>query len=402
MANFGRLNRRIHLYLDIAGWNQTQIHMIDRLLSERIKERLGSKKAILILGPRQTGKTTLVKNIIAGYEGKAVYLNADEPFDRQRLTDASSTQLRQLVGSNELVVIDEAQRVPNIGLTLKLLVDQLPEKQVIATGSSSLDLANTINEPLTGRLFTFHLMPISWQEWAAHVGSLEANRGLEQRLLYGSYPDVLNNPGDEPALLTSLASGYLYKDLLSFGNIRRPEILEKLLQAVALQLGNEVSFNELANLLKVNKETIASYLDLLEKSFIIFRLPSFSRNLRREIATSRKVYFFDNGIRNMLINNFNPLDLRQDRGALWENFLVSERRKRNGYAAYLHNAYFWRTSEGQEIDYVEDAGGKLYAFEFKWSATRNAKIPRAFAAAYPETDWSVIHNEHFEGFLTAP
>jgi hypothetical protein len=373
--------------------------MIDRILTERIKARLGRKKAILILGPRQTGKTTLVKNIIAGYEGKAVYLNADEPFDRQRLTDASSTQLRQLVGTNELVVIDEAQRVPNIGLTLKLLVDQLPEKQVIATGSSALDLANTINEPLTGRLFTFHLMPISWQEWAAHVGPLEANRGLELRLLYGSYPDVLNNPGDEPAMLTSLASGYLYKDLLSYGNIRRPEILEKLLQAVALQLGNEVSFNELANLLNVNKETISSYLNLLEKSFIIFRLPSFSRNLRREIATSRKIYFYDNGIRNMLINNFNPLDLRQDRGALWENFLVSERRKRNEYIAYLHKAYFWRTSEGQEIDYVEDAGGKLSAFEFKWNPARSARMPRAFAEAYPDTEWSVVRPENFEEFL---
>lgn len=373
--------------------------MIERLLTERIRERLGAKKAILILGPRQTGKTTLVKKIIAGYEGKAVYLNADEPFDRQRLTDASSAQLRQLTGANDLVVIDEAQRVPNIGLTLKLLVDQLSEKQVIATGSSSLDLANTLNEPLTGRLFTFHLMPVSWQEWSAHVGSLEAHRGLEQRLLYGSYPDVLNHPGDEPAMLTSLASGYLYKDLLSFGNIRRPEILEKLLQAVALQLGNEVSFNELANLLKVNKETIASYLDLLEKSFIIFRLPSFSRNLRREIATSRKIYFYDNGIRNMLINNFNPLSLRQDRGALWENFLVSERRKRNNYSAYLHNAYFWRTSEGQEIDYVEDAGGRLSAFEFKWNTAKSVRIPRAFAEAYPDSSWSVIHPENFEEFL---
>lgn len=373
--------------------------MIDRLLTAQIRRRLGSKKAILILGPRQTGKTTLVKNIIAQYEDKAIYLNADEPFDRQRLTDASSTQLRQLIGGNQLVIIDEAQRVPNIGLTLKLLVDQLPEKQVIATGSSSLDLANTINEPLTGRLFEFHLLPISWQEWAAYVGQLEANRGLEQRLIFGSYPDVMNNPGDEPARLVALAAGYLYKDLLSFGNIRRPEILEKLLQALALQLGNEVSYNELAGLLKVNKDTISSYLDLLEKSFIIFRLSSFSRNLRKEIATTRKVYFYDNGIRNMLINNFNPLELRQDRGALWENFLVSERRKRNLYAAYLHSAWFWRTRQGQEIDYVEDAGGKLSAFEFKWSATRGARMPRAFAEAYPDAEWSVVNPENFDAFL---
>lgn len=373
--------------------------MIERSLVAQIRQRLWRKKLILLLGPRQTGKTTLAKQIMAEYADKALYLNADEPHDRQRLTNASSTQLKQLIGSKEFIVIDEAQRVPNIGLTLKLLVDQLPDKQVFATGSSSLDLANTINEPLTGRVFTFHLLPISWQEWAENIGYLEAERGLEQRLLYGSYPDILNNPGDEPALLTSLAAGYLYKDLLSFGSVRKPEILEKLLQSLALQMGNEVSYNELANLLKVNKDTIAHYIDLLEKSFIIFRLPPFSRNLRTEIATSRKVYFYDNGIRNMLINNFNPFSLRMDKGALWENFLLSERKKRNHYIQYLHNAYFWRTHNGQEIDYLEDAGGQLSAYEFKWSSTRKAKTPPLFAKAYPNTQWSVIHPENFRFFL---
>ena len=373
--------------------------MIERLLTNQIRERLGQKKAILILGPRQTGKTTLAKTLLAEHPGRAIYLNADEPFDRQRLTNVSSTQLRQLIGGNDFVVIDEAQRIPNIGLTLKLLVDQLPEKQVLATGSSSLDLANTIHEPLTGRLFTFHLLPISWQEWANHVGSLEAERGLESRLLFGSYPDVLNNPGDEPARLSSLAAGYLYKDLLAFGNVRRPEILEKLLQALALQMGNEVSYNELANLLKVNKDTVISYLDLLEKSFIVFRLQPFSRNLRQEIATSRKVYFYDNGLRNMLLNNFNPLEIRQDKGALWENFLVSERKKRNLYASHLHNAFFWRTHQGQEIDYVEDAGGKISAFEFKWNAARNVKMPRIFSDSYPDATWSVVNPEKFRPFL---
>jgi len=373
--------------------------MIERMLTNQIRERIGRKKAILILGPRQTGKTTLAKTILAEHPGKSLYLNADEPFDRQRLTNVSSSQLRQLIGANDFVVIDEAQRVPNIGLTLKLLVDQLPEKQVLATGSSALDLSNTINEPLTGRLFTFHLLPVSWQEWASHIGHLEAERALEQRLLYGSYPDVLNNPGDEPAMLTSLAAGYLYKDLLSFGNVRKPEILEKLLQSLALQMGNEVSYNELANLLRVSKDTITNYIDLLEKSFIIFRLPPFSRNLRTEIATSRKVYFYDNGIRNMLINNFNPLELRTDKGALWENFLISERKKRNLYAQYLHNSYFWRTHQGQEIDYVEDAGGQISAYEFKWNPNRKAKIPATFATAYPNANWSVVNTESFRPFL---
>jgi predicted AAA+ superfamily ATPase len=373
--------------------------MIERLLRKLILNRLGQKKAILILGPRQTGKTTLAKSILAEHPGRTLYLNADEPFDRAQLTNVSSAQLKQLVGVNDLVLIDEAQRVPNIGLTLKLLVDQMPDKQIIATGSSSLDLANTIHEPLTGRLFTFYLLPISWQEWATHIGTVEANRALEQRLLFGSYPDVINNPGDEPAMLSSLAAGNLYKDVLSFGNIRRPEILEKLLQALALQMGNEVSYNELANLLKINNDTVMNYIDLLEKSFIVFRLQPLSRNLRKEIATSRKVYFYDNGLRNMLINNFNPLDLRQDKGALWENYLVSERKKRNLYAAHLHSAFFWRTHDGQEIDYVEDASGKLSAFEFKWSADRKAKMPRAFAEAYPNADWSVINQGNFHSFL---
>ena len=375
------------------------LYMIERLLTDQIRQRFGRKKAILLLGPRQTGKTTLAKSFMAEYSGKALYLNADEPFDRQRLTNASSTQLRQLIGTNEFVVIDEAQRVPNIGLTLKLLVDQLPEKQVLATGSSALDLANTINEPLTGRLFTFHLLPISWQEWAKHTGFLEAERSLEQRLLYGSYPDVLNNPGDESAMLSSLAAGYLYKDILSFGNVRKPELLEKLLQCLALQMGNEVSYNELSGLLKISKDTIVNYIDLLEKSFIIFRLGPFSRNLRTEIVTSRKVYFYDNGIRNMLINNFNPLELRTDKGALWENFLVSERKKRNLYAQHLHNAFFWRTHQGQEIDYVEDAGGQISAYEFKWNPGRYAKMPASFASAYPNATWSVLNSENFRPFL---
>ncbi len=373
--------------------------MIDRLLTQKIRERLGRGKAILILGPRQTGKTTLAKRILAEQPGRALYLNADEPFDRQRLTDVSSTQLRQLVGTAEFVVIDEAQRVPNIGLTLKILVDQLPEKQILATGSSSLDLANSINEPLTGRLFSFQLFPISWPEWAAHVGELEALRQLEQWLVFGSYPDVLNNPGDEPAMLSSLTAGYLYKDILSFGTVRRPEVLEKLLQALALQLGNEVSYNELSNLLRVSKDVVINYLDLLEKSFIIFRLPPFSRNLRKEISTSRKVYFYDNGLRNSIINNFNPLALRQDKGALWENFLLSERKKRNLYQQYPHAPFFWRTHDGQEIDLVEDAGGQLSAFEFKWSPEKQAKMPKSFAENYPGSNWAVVNTENFPPFL---
>ncbi|MBC7778335.1 MAG: ATP-binding protein [Phycisphaerae bacterium] len=373
--------------------------MIQRLLIARLQERLGRKKAILLLGPRQTGKTTLAKTLLADFPEKSLYLNADEPLDRERLTDASSAKLQQLTAGYDFVVIDEAQRVRNIGLTIKLMVDQFPEKQVLATGSSSLDLANTMNEPLTGRKFEFNLFPISWQEWSNHIGALEAERGLEQRLLYGMYPDVLNNPGDERMTLAGLTSGYLYKDLFAFGAIRKPEILDRLVKALALQLGNEVSYNELANTLKTDKETVSNYISLLEKAFIIFRLQPLSRNARREISTSRKIYFYDNGIRNMLIGNFNPLELRSDTGALWENFLVSERRKRNHYAGRFVTDYFWRTQAGQEIDYVEETDGQFEAFEFKWNPNRSVRFPKTFLDAYPNTPCSVVHRDNFLSFV---
>ncbi|MBK8921589.1 MAG: ATP-binding protein [Saprospirales bacterium] len=374
--------------------------MIPRLLLPILRRYLDSRKALLIIGPRQTGKTTLVHSIARSYAGQSLYLNADELLIRERLSDASTNRLRAIIGNARFVVIDEAQRVKNIGITLKLIIDQMPEVKIIATGSSALDLANEINEPLTGRKYEFNLFPVSWQEWAAHVGVLQAETGLEQRMLYGMYPDVLNNAGEEQRILANLVSSYLYKDLLSFSQVRKPFVLENLLQALALQLGNEVSYNELANLLSVSKETVMHYIDLLEKAFVVFRLHPLRRNLRQELATARKIYFLDTGVRNALIGNFNPLHLRNDTGALWENFLLSERMKKNHYAERLFaKAYFWRLVQGGEIDYVEEDGGRFSAFEFKWNPAKKGKHPKSFQEAYPGSPFLTVTPENFLEFV---
>ncbi|MFZ4633417.1 MAG: ATP-binding protein [Saprospiraceae bacterium] len=374
--------------------------MISRLLLPVLQRYLHNRKALLIIGPRQTGKTTLVQELTKNHPGPSRYLNADELLVRERLSDASADRLRSIMGNASLVIIDEAQRVKNIGLTLKIIVDQLPDVKVIATGSSALDLASEINEPLTGRKYEFNLFPVSWQEWSAHTGALEAEIGLEQRLLYGMYPDVLNNPGEEQRILANLVSSYLYKDLLSFSQVRKPVVLEKLLQALALQLGNEASYNELANLLSVSKETVIHYIDLLEKAFVVFRLHPLRRNLRQELSTARKIYFYDTGIRNALIGNFNPLHLRNDTGAIWENFLLSERMKKNHYTERLFaKGFFWRLIQGGEIDYIEENAGSFSAFEFKWNTAKKGKYPRPFQEAYPDSTFQTITPENFIEFV---
>jgi uncharacterized protein len=374
--------------------------MIPRILETAILQRLGKKKVIMLLGPRQVGKTTLVDKILKEFRGKTSYLTGDDPAIRARLSDAPLDRLRQLASGVDLIVLDEAQRIKNIGITLKLLVDHLPETQVIATGSSSFDLANEINEPLTGRKFELNLFPIAWQEWASHTGTFQAEAGLEHRLLYGMYPEVLTNPGKEKEILANLATSNLYKDLLSYGSIRKPEFLEKILQALALQVGAEVSLNEISNLVQIDKKTVESYIGLLEKAFVILRLGPFSRNLRNEISRTRKIYFYDNGIRNALIGNFQPMSLRQDTGALWENFLVSERMKANHYSQrWFVNSYFWRTRQQQEIDYLEENNGEISAFEFKWNPKSRARFPRSFMESYPVKETAVVNSENFPPFL---
>jgi predicted AAA+ superfamily ATPase len=364
-----------------------------RAIQPAVEAALFKGKAVVIYGARQVGKTTLVRDILAQYGERALYLSCDEPDIRAALADRTTTELRALLGSRTLVAIDEAQRVRNIGLTLKLLVDGLPEVQVIATGSSSFELSNTITEPLTGRKVEFYLFPLSVGELLGRETPLESQRLLERRLRFGTYPGVLT--ADDPAsAILEIAQSYLHRDVLEYQTVRNPDLLRRLLQALALQIGSEVSYNELAQLLGIDKATISRYVALLEQAYIIFHLPPFSRNLRKELAKLRKVYFHDLGVRNAVINNFNPLDMRSDAGALWENFFISERIKFNRNHRQHVNTYFWRTYDGAEIDYLEEAGGRLVGFECKWAA-KPWRVPAAFMAAYPDGAVHLVNRENY-------
>ncbi len=369
-----------------------------RALQSAIEAALFKGKIIILYGARQVGKTTLVQEILRHHPVPSLYLNCDEPDIREALTERTSTTLRSLIGTRRLVVIDEAQRVRNIGLTLKLLVDNLPDIQVIATGSSSFELSNRIREPLTGRKVEFHLYPLSVAELLTQETPLEAQRLLEQRLRYGLYPGVLAS--DDPAgAIREIATSYLYRDVLEYQVVRNPEVLRRLLQALALQSGGEVSYNELGQLLGIDKVTVSRYIALLEQAYIIFQLPPFSRNLRKELGKLRKVYFYDLGVRNALLNAFNPLALRQDVGALWENFFISERLKYNHNRRRVVNAYFWRTYDQAELDYLEEEEGQLVGFECKWRAER-WRAPAAFAQAYPGSELHLVHPQNYLDFLT--
>ena len=374
--------------------------IIKREIQSRVENALFKGKIVVIYGPRQVGKTTLAKIILQNHQGiKSAYFNCDEPDVCRALTDKTSTELKLFLGDSKLVVLDEAQRVKNIGLTLKLLVDNYPQTQIIATGSSSFDLSNQIFEPLTGRKKEFYLHPFSLSELKNYYSEIEFNRILENRMVFGMYPGVVfESDKGKAESLRELARSYVYKDALEYQGIKNSEVVEKLLQALALQVGNQVSYNELSSLIEVNKITVANYIQILEKAFIIFRLPSFSRNLRNEIKNNRKIYFFDNGIRNALINNLNPPELRQDAGALWENFMISERAKHNANIGCAANLYFWRTLQRQEIDLIEDFQGDLAGYEFKWKA-RPGKIPAAFARAYPDAKVEMITKENYKKFV---
>lgn len=373
--------------------------MIARTLEAVLKDRLFSRKAILLLGPRQVGKTTLVKKINQDFQGKSIFLSADNPPDRELLNQMNSSRAKDLFREGQLVIIDEAQRLENSGLTLKIIYDNCPEIQLIATGSSSFELTDKIKEALTGRKWTFRLFPISLAELVGDSNLFEVNRSLELRMIYGAYPEVINRAGQEKEELHELVSDYLYRDLFSLKEIRKPEILEKLVKALAFQVGNQVSNRELSNLVQVDKETVDKYIYLLEEAFIVFRLGSFSRNLRNELKHSRKIYFYDNGIRNAVISQFNPLSLRQDTGALWENLMISERQKRNEYHRNYCNIYFWRTTRQQEIDYIEEMDGKLYAYEFKWAPSGKIKHISSFLESYPGSEFKEINRENYFDFV---
>ena len=376
--------------------------MISRIIQEQITQRMGKGKAILLVGPRQVGKSTILKTIHKEQNQDTLLLNCDEPDIRQAMENVTTDQLKSLIGKNKLILIDEAQKVENIGLTIKLIVDNINDVQVIATGSSAFELRNRTNEPLTGRKFEFNLFPFSIAEMVNYHGKLTENRMLERRLIYGLYPEIVNELGNEQENLLELINSYLYKDILAFQNIRKPGVLDKLLTGLALQMGQEVSYNELGQLTGIDKATVEKYIELLEKCFVVFRLSSFNRNLRNELKKSRKIYFYDNGVRNAILNNFSPIALRQDTGALWENFMVSERIKQNSYNRDYRKSYFWRTQTQQEIDLLEEKDGILYAFEFKWNDKKQSRVPKSFAEAYPEHRFEVITPANYLDLLTKP
>lgn len=373
---------------------------IRRQLQQTIETRLFQGKAIILTGARQVGKSTLFQQIVANKE-KVLTLNCDDPEAKNTLENANLSELRQLIADNRIILVDEAQRLAKAGLTLKLITDNFPHVQLLVTGSSSFLLQGTLNEPLTGRKYEYRLFPFSTQEIYKDKGLIRVKQTLESRLIYGSYPDVMNHSGNAREILMNLSGSYMYQDLLSMEGIRKPVILEKLLVALALQIGSEVSYNELAQTIGTDSKTVEKYVDLLEKCYIIFRLSALNRNLRTELKKSKKIYFYDNGIRNALIQNLNPLAMRNDTGALWENFLISERIKYNHYNGRYANCYFWRTTQQQEIDYIEEADGSFCAFEMKWNPKKNTgKFPAAFIQNYSVKATNTITPENYLDWLT--
>lgn len=371
---------------------------IPRIVLEDIRERMFTGKVILLFGPRQAGKTTLLRALIQN-ETEALWLNGDLIAHHRMLDEPTPERFRLLLNKRKLLIIDEAQRIADIGLKLKILVDGLPDVQIIATGSSSFELSNITNEPLTGRKWEFRLYPISFSEMASHTSILAEQSALLQRLIFGYYPEIVTHPGDEPERLSLLADSYLYKDILSWERILKPQKINLLLQALAYQVGSQVSYNELAQICGIDAKTVERYIDLLEKAFVVFRLGSYSRNLRNELKSSRKIYFYDNGIRNAVIGRFEPIERRDDQGALWENFIVAERIKRNAYTNRLIRSYFWKTTTQHEIDYIEEVDGAVSAFEFKWQLNKKTKAPSSFTKGYPNAKFTVVDPANAFEFL---
>jgi hypothetical protein len=373
--------------------------MINREIVSILSNTIDRRKVILLFGARQVGKTTLLKTFCQQTGKKTLFLNGDESDVRTMLTEPTSVKLRLLFGDNQIVVIDEAQNIENIGTVLKIAVDNIPDVQIIATGSSAFELANRANEPLTGRKYELMLFPLSFSEMVKHHGFLAEMRMLEHRMVFGYYPEIVTGDKNAKKHLKLLAGSYLFKDLLRLGQLKIPKLLEKILLALAHQLGSEVSYHEIAQLVGTDGHTVEKYIDLMEQAYIIFRLPALSRNVRNEIKKGKKIYFYDLGIRNALIGNFLPLQSRSDTGALWENFLLSERRKLLSNFEIEASTYFWRTTQQQEIDYIEERDGKIFAYEFKWSKTKQPFLSKTFSDAYPLNEYKIISKDNCEEFI---
>lgn len=370
--------------------------MYSRDIQKNIERRLLDQKIVILSGARQVGKTSLIEAILS--KKSYLELNGDDMADRSFFENINTEKLRSYIGSHAFLFIDEAQKIPNIGDALKIIHDKIKTIKVLVTGSSSFELNQKVQESLTGRKWEFSLFPISWSEYVAKHGLLTAQKQLESRMIYGMYPDVLNNPGDESEILKALSSSYLFKDIFALHTLKRPELLDKIIRALAYQIGSEVSYNEIAQLVGADKNTVNHYIELLCQAFVIYKLPSFSRNLRNEIKTNQKIYFYDNGIRNVVIGNVQPLHLRNDAGQLWENFILSERLKYNAYNQRIAKSYFWRTTTQREIDYVEDSDGQISAFEFKWAPFKKVKIDQEFQEVY-KTQIKTVDRETWDEFV---
>ena len=380
--------------------------LITRKLKENIKGKLFKNKAIIIYGPRQVGKTTLVDSILSelqsdnpSFLGKTAYLNGDDSDVREILLHPNITKLEGIIGKAKILFIDEAQRIPEIGIVIKIIVDRIKEVQVIATGSSSFVLSQNTKEPLTGRAFEFILFPLTFGELVDHTSLLQEKRNIEKRLIYGSYPEIAVSPGEEKDLLGLLSGSYLYRDLFVLETVSRPDLLEKITRAIALQIGSEISTIEVGQLVGADRNTVEKYIDLLEKAFIVCKLPALNRNVRNEIKKGKKIYFYDNGIRNAVIKNFNNISLRNDAGALWENYCISERIKYLSYNSSTAQSFFWRTTQQQEIDYIEENESHIFAFEFKLNPSSKAKFSKTFLDSYNVKSTKIISPDNIEEFI---
>jgi len=368
---------------------------------QNLDEYLKKGKVLVIYGPRRVGKSTLIQHFLLQYKLKYRLVSGDDLSVQGVLGSQDIQRISEFVKGLDLFIIDEAQRVPNIGIGLKILIDNNPEIQVIATGSASFDLRNKVGEPLTGRKRTLRLYPVAQTELSSTFTPFELKQQLEKRLIFGSYPEVITAQNDKEriVILTEIIDSYLLKDILELERVKGAKVLVDLLRLLAFQVGSEVSHTELSNILGLDKNTVARYLDLFEKAFVLYNLRGFSRNLRKESTKKSKYYFYDNGIRNALIANFNSLDLRDDKGKLWENFIVIERLKKQAYSSILSNNYFWRTWDQKEIDFIEDREGRLFGYEFKWSNSKKVDMPTDFKENYLNSEFKVIDSKNFLDFV---
>ena len=368
----------------------------------RLKDLVAPGKVVVVYGPRRVGKTTLIRRYAQQYDPEALVVTGEDISVREYLESQSLSRLKAFVGRRRTLIVDEAQYVRHVGLNLKLLADHVEDLRIIATGSSSFDLAQQTGEPLTGRKYTLLLLPLAQMELQEVEEAHETKAQLELRLIYGSYPEVvlMESNEDRELYIKELVASYLLKDILQLEGVRHAAKLQRLLQLLAFQIGREVSVPELGTHLGMTRNTVDRYLDLLEKAYVVYSRQGFSRNLRKEVSKSRRYYFYDNGLRNGLISNFNPLSLRQDTGALWENYILAERLKYNLYTGRLAESRFWRTYDQQEIDLVEEWGGRLEAAEMKWSTRDGVRAPGGWRKAYPDGSFQVVHPGNYLDFIT--